>query len=519
MPSVPRSASAVDTVSFSGEAAASGGDSCRIRSSCSRAPSSTAKAASRERTNLEAARNKRSTTDDERSEEAGLGGREAAFDADGAVDFLLFLDVAVLVEPGDDIVAVVRNEEFGGAEGVGDQLDAAGFEDVETGAGVGADEKGVGRELARAGEHGGVGDVDFVENGDDGFVGGAELFEDAEGGGVVFFEVGIGDVDDVYQEVGDNGFLECGLERFDEPVGEAADEADGVGDEELVIAGEVKLAGGGIEGGEEFVFGEHAGAGEGIEEGGFAGVGVADDGGGGNGDAKAAAALDAALLDDLDELGFEAGDAIADDAAILFELGFALAAEGAFAALAGQVSPGAGEARKRVFHARERDLEDGFAGVGAVGEDLEDDLFAIDDAEAGEFFPIALLGGGELFVEDDDVGLGGFGLVGEFLGFSGAEKERGRGRAQVDERGGDDLEVEVFDELFQFREKFGALAGGHVLSLNADEEGAFEITGLFGQEDGCHQVSRIGNAGLGGASMSAGRSTALRWQEACTKGA
>jgi len=433
-----------------------------------------------------------------------LSGREAALDADGAVDFLLLLDVAVLVETGDDIVAVVRDEEFGGAEGVGDQFDAARFEDVEAGAAAGADEKRVGHEVARAGEHGGVGGVDFVEDREDGLVGGAELIEHAERGGVVFLEVRVGDVDDVYQKIGDDGFLEGGFERLDEPVRETADEADGVGDEELVIAGEKELAGGGVEGGEEFVLGENVGAGEGVQEGGFAGVGVADDGGGGNGDAEASAALDAALLDDLDELGFEVRDAVADDAAVLFELGFAFAAEGAFAALAGEVGPGAGESRQGIFHARERDLKDGFAGVGAIGEDLEDDLFAIDDAEAGEFLPVALLGGGKLFVEDDDVGVGGFGPVREFLGFAGAEKEGGRGGAEVDERGGDDLEVEVFNELLQLGEKFGALAGGHVVGLNADEKGAFEITGLFGQEDGCHQMSRIGNAGLRVASTSAG---------------
>lgn len=409
-----------------------------------------------------------------------MSGGKAAFDADRAVHFFLFLDIAELVEPGDHVVAIVGDQEFDGAEGVGDQFDAAGFEGFEAGAGVGADEEGVGREVTCAREHRGIGGVDFVEDGEDGFIGGAEFLEDAEGGGVVFFEVGIGDVDDVDQEVGHDGFLERGFERLHEAVREAADETDGVGDEELVITGEVKLAGGGVEGGEEFVFGEDVGAGERVEEGGFAGVGVADDGGGGDGDAESAAALNAALLDDLDEFGFEAGDAVAHYAAILFELGFAFAAERAFAALPGQVSPGAGETWERIFHAREGDLEDGFAGVGAIGEDLEDDLFAIDDAEAGEFFPVALLGGRELFVEDDDVGVGGFGLIGELLGFAAAEEKSGCGGAQVNQGAGDDLEAEVFDELLQLGEEFGALAGGHVMSLDADKEGAFEVAGLFG---------------------------------------
>jgi hypothetical protein len=85
-------------------------------------------------------------------------------------------------------------------------------------------------------------------------------------------------------------------------------------------------------------------------------------------------------------------------------------------------------------------LEDGFAGLRAVGEDLENDFLAVDDGEFGEFFPVALLGGREGFVEDDDVAAFGFGELDEFFGFAAA-KEGGRGGgAELDELGADDRE-------------------------------------------------------------------------------
>ncbi len=52
---------------------------------------------------------------------------------------LLFLDVAELVEAGDDVVAVVGDEELGALEGVGDQLDESRLQRVEAGAGVTTD--------------------------------------------------------------------------------------------------------------------------------------------------------------------------------------------------------------------------------------------------------------------------------------------------------------------------------------------------------------------------------------------
>jgi hypothetical protein len=97
-----------------------------------------------------------------------------------------------------------------------------------------------------------------------------------------------------------------------------------------------------------------------------------------------------ALRGDLRELGLELGDAVADEAAVLFQLGLALAAHAARAALAGQVGPGARQARQGIFHAGQGYLQHGLAGLRPVGEDFEDDLLPVNDGEAGFGLPVAL---------------------------------------------------------------------------------------------------------------------------------
>ena len=409
-------------------------------------------------------------------------------DEDAFVAAFFELHVAGGVEFRNHVVAGVGHEEFHGVEGIGDLLEAGGDELVEIFSAASGEEDRVGDKEVGAVEGGFIGGVHFIEDGEDGFIDGAEFLEDGEGGLVVLDDVGVGDVEDVDQEIGEDDFFERGLEGFDETVGQAADETDGVGDEELLVAAELKLAGGGVEGREEFIFGENGGAGEGVEEGRFAGVGVADDGGGGDGDALAFLALGGALFADVDELALEGDDAVVDEAAVLLELGFALAAHAAGTALAGEMAPSAGEAREGILHAGEGDLEDGLAGLGTVGEDLEDDFLAVDDGEFGEFFPIALLSGREGLVENDDVAALGFGEFDEFLGLAAAEEGGGGRDAELNELGADDGELEVFDELGEFGEELGAFAGGHRFGLYADKEGAFDFFWAFVFEEIGHQV-------------------------------
>ena len=163
------------------------------------------------------------------------------------------------------------------------------------------------------------------------------------------------------------------------------------------------------------------------------------------------------------------GDAVAHRAPVLLELRLALAAEGAAAPLAGEMRPGPLEPRQEIFLAGQLHLELGLAGVGPLGEHLEDDLLAVDDGEGGFSLPVALLGGGERFVDDNDIGAGGPGLLDQFADLAPSKEKCGGGGPQVDEGAAFDGQSQVLDELAQFREKLGALAGGHARCLHPDQ--------------------------------------------------
>ena len=113
-------------------------------------------------------------------------------------------------------------------------------------------------------------------------------------------------------------------------------------------------------------------------------------------------------------------------------------------------------------------MEDGFARLGAVGEDLEDHFLAVDDGQFGEFLPVALLGGREGFVEDNDVAAFGFCEFDQLFCFAAAKERGGGSGTELDELGSDDRELQIFDQFGEFIEELSAFAGGHVFGLNAD---------------------------------------------------
>ena len=90
--------------------------------------------------------------------------------------------------------------------------------------------------------------------------------------------IGIGGIDDVQQHIGQRGFFEGGGKGGYQPVRQVAHEADGVGENQAGFGGEVEPPRGGVECGEELVLREDVGFGQAVEQAGFAGVGVADDG-------------------------------------------------------------------------------------------------------------------------------------------------------------------------------------------------------------------------------------------------
>ena len=99
---------------------------------------------------------------------------------------------------------------------------------------------------------------------------------------------------------------------------------------------------------------------------------------------------------------------LADEPAVLFELRLAGAADAdAAAVIPRQVGPHLLQPRQRVFQLGQLDLQPGLRRAGPGGEDVEDQLAAVEDLDAGRLFQVADLGRGEVVVEDDDVGVGG----------------------------------------------------------------------------------------------------------------
>src|SRR5205807_6578213 len=108
----------------------------------------------------------------------------------------------------------------------------------------------------------------------------------------------------------------------------------------------------------------------------------------------------AALAHVLDVVG-DRVDPRADAAAIRFQFRLAGSARADSAAEAREGVAGAGEPRQQVFQLGELDLQLAFARAGATGEDVEDQLRAIDDLAAHLFLDVAKLRRRQLVVEDD----------------------------------------------------------------------------------------------------------------------
>ena len=193
-------------------------------------------------------------------------------------------------------------------------------------------------------------------------------------------------------DVGCAHLLERGAKGGDERCRQIGDEADRVGQDRRAAMGQFDKAHGRIERGEQHVGRHHLGAGQPIEQGRFPGVGVADQRDNGIGDGVAARALQGAPALDGLQILLDTDDALADQAAIGFDLGLAGAAEKAkSAALPLKMGPRSNQARALIFQVGELHLQRALGCAGPLAENLEDQPGAVDDLAAEGLFKIALL--------------------------------------------------------------------------------------------------------------------------------
>ncbi len=124
-------------------------------------------------------------------------------------------------------------------------------------------------------------------------------------------------------------------------------------------------------------------------------------------------------------------------------------------------------------------------------ENVENQLRAIDDAAFGQLFDVALLHGGKIAVENDQLRLVGIGFSANLVQLAAAYQRGGVcGIAHLENRG-DNGGASAAGEFHQFEQGFAALfARGHsgeagcTLPADADEQGAFGVGNLlwrFGQ--------------------------------------
>ena len=137
---------------------------------------------------------------------------------------------------------------------------------------------------------------------------------------------------------------------------QVAHEAHRIGEYDAGRRVEIQAAGGGVECGEELVFGQDVGFGQAVEQAGFAGIGVADQREGEQAAVFARLAAGRALAADGFEPFFQGGDFLGDQAAVGFELGFARPFQADAAFLALQVAVAAHEAAGKVGQLRQFDL-------------------------------------------------------------------------------------------------------------------------------------------------------------------
>ena len=160
---------------------------------------------------------------------------------------------------------------------------------------------------------------------------------------------------------------------------EIGNETDRIGQDNGAAMWQLHAAQGRVERGEQHILRQNASAGDAVEQRGFACIGVTDQRDDVHSLALATAPVQLTLPAHLVDLALEAGEAAAHEAAVRLQLGLAGAAGADASFEAFEVAPLAGEAREQVLSLGQLDLKTRLTGLGAAGEDIEDQGGAVED--------------------------------------------------------------------------------------------------------------------------------------------
>ena len=257
---------------------------------------------------------------------------------------------------------------------------------------------------------------------------GLHLPDDPVDGLDLCHRVDIGTVDDVQEQISVDDFFQGGAERLDQLGGQMPDETDGIGEDHRPAVLELAAAGGGFQGGEQRVLHQNAGSGEGVEQAGLAGVGVADDRDGRHVTVPASAALGIADLLHIFDLAAQPRHPLPDAATVGLDLGLtgatgtdAAAAAAGPASLPGHRLAPTAQPRQHVLHLGQFDLRFALPTAGVLGENVQDQRGAVDDLDLDHLLQRVQLRRAQFAVADDRVRAGGDDDLAQFDGFTGAD--------------------------------------------------------------------------------------------------
>jgi hypothetical protein len=315
--------------------------------------------------------------------------------------------------------------------------------------------------------------VDFVENHQSGLSGSADFFQHTIHCQDLVRCVGMTDVNHVQEEFSlDNLFERC-LEGFHQAMRQFADETHGVGQENILIGGQMKPAGGWIESGEQFVFRQGCCTRQRIEQGGFASVGIANDRRKRPEVPLPSFSLRSSLAAHSLEFDPDSINPLLDFAAVGFELGFAFATTHADAAfLSGKVTPESGQAWKQVLELSQFHLELAFPGASTAGKNVEDKGSPIENLAFEDGLERPALGRRQFVIKDDGIDIIGAAKLGEFSGLAGANERAGHGRLEFLRAAPNDLATGSSCQFFEFGHGILNVPGRAILEFGADEKDA-----------------------------------------------
>src|SRR5680860_1596490 len=218
-------------------------------------------------------------------------------------------------------------------------------------------------------------------------------------------------VDHVQQQVGVQRLLERALERLDQLRGQLLHETDRVRHHGASAVGQLQPTSGGVERREQLVGDQGARTGQAVQQRGLARVGVAHEREREHVVAPAVLGPERARALCLLQVVLQPGDPAIQLASVDFELGLT-GSTGADARAAGHTTaglPGQGlaptaQARQQIGQLGKLHLRLALLGGGVLGEDIQDDDGAVEHLHLESLFEVALLGRGQLVVEDGRVG-------------------------------------------------------------------------------------------------------------------